>query len=392
MAHGSLPPTFVRGFHDEAAVRRMRYRHTEPFGPVSVLALGGSALGAGKCGLGGLASGSDQGGEVGEDPWFARDSEADIAHVRELVGAALRAGVNLIDTAHWYGQGRGERLLGLALQGVPHSAYFVCSKVGRYAKEPTRMLDFSYAKTYQAGIDTLTRLRLQCVDCLSVHDPEFAPDLDLVLAEALPALQRLKEEGRTRRIGITGYPLSVQRELLVRSRVRIDTALSYCHYSLHDTSLLDSGFDRECVAKGATLISASPLAMGLLAGGDGGVPEWHPATAEARVACAAAAEHCAQQGASIARLAVHFSLADERIAATYCGALTLEQLRANLAAATEPLTEREAAALRHVRATFFGGEAPYSWEGVEIAAYRQAVPVGSARTATQTRDTVRAAM
>jgi len=43
-----------------------------------------------------------------------------------------------------------------------------------------------------------------------VHDPEFAPSVDVILNETLPALQKLKEEGKIRLIGMTGYPLALQ--------------------------------------------------------------------------------------------------------------------------------------------------------------------------------------
>ena len=50
---------------------------------------------------------------------------------------------------------------------------------------------------------------------------------------------QLKDDGKIRFIGITGLPLRVLKEVLEQSGVKIDTVLSYCHYSLNDTSLLD---------------------------------------------------------------------------------------------------------------------------------------------------------
>lgn len=40
-----------------------------------------------------------------------------------------------------------------------------------------------------------------------VHDMEFAPSLDMIINETLPALQKVKDAGKARFIGITGYPL-----------------------------------------------------------------------------------------------------------------------------------------------------------------------------------------
>ena len=40
-----------------------------------------------------------------------------------------------------------------------------------------------------------------------VHDMEFAPNLDIIINETLPALQKVKDSGKAKFIGITGYPL-----------------------------------------------------------------------------------------------------------------------------------------------------------------------------------------
>lgn len=55
--------------------------------------------------------------------------------------------------------------------------------------------------------------------------------------------------------------------------------LSYCHYSLNDTSLLE--LVPYLQDKGVGIISASPMSMGLLSGQ--GYPEWHPAPPELKV-------------------------------------------------------------------------------------------------------------
>ncbi len=41
----------------------------------------------------------------------------------------------MIDTAPWYGHGKSETVLGKALEGVPRSAYYLNTKVGRYDLE-----------------------------------------------------------------------------------------------------------------------------------------------------------------------------------------------------------------------------------------------------------------
>ena len=94
-----LPPTYVPGFHDEATVRAMPYRKLGAGGPlVSLLSFGASAL--------------------------AGAFRADLVEEEsvKVVVEAVKAGINVIDTAPWYGFGESERILGLALKQVPREA------------------------------------------------------------------------------------------------------------------------------------------------------------------------------------------------------------------------------------------------------------------------------
>jgi L-galactose dehydrogenase len=304
-----------------------------------------------------------------EDIWFAEDSAEDKAHATEIVVACIKAGVNLIDTSHWYGQGRSERLLGTALSHVPRSAYHIMTKVGRYEKDVLSMFDFSYDKTYQAGKDSLARLRCGVIDVLQIHDPEFAPSIDVLLEQTLPALQRLKDEGVARHLGITGYPLELQQEIIARSPVALQTSLTYCHYTLSDTSLLTSGHPELCASKGMALINAAPIAMGLHSPRP--APDWHPASPVTKALCKQAASYCDEKGVSIVKLALHFTISNPAIASTLVSCTTLAELRDNLAAATLPLSSHEAVVLKHINATFFKPAGAQTWHGVELAAYWQ---------------------
>ena len=146
-----LPESFVPGWHDEAEVRKMKFRTLPHYGQVSVISFGASGLGGMfTAGQGtGLADAKAGAADEKEDVWFAEDAEADKQAAKDIVQMCLKAGVNIIDTSHWYGQGRSERLLGHALKGVPRQAFYINSKIGRYDKDPLGMFDFSYEKTYQ---------------------------------------------------------------------------------------------------------------------------------------------------------------------------------------------------------------------------------------------------
>lgn len=101
-----------------------------------------------------------------------------------------------------------------------------------------------------------------------------------IVNETIPALQKLKEAGKTRFIGITGLPLGVFNYVLDRVPFgTLDVVLSYCHYSMNDSTLED--LVPYLKSKGVGIINASPLAMGLLT--EAGPPEWHPASPELKV-------------------------------------------------------------------------------------------------------------
>lgn len=177
---------------------------------------------------------------------------------------ALDRGVNYVDTAYWYGQGLSESFLGRALSGVPRERFYIATKVGRYEKDAGRMFDFSAERARRSAAESLRRLQLDYVDLLQIHDVEFAPSVDVIVNETLPALDELKRRGLCRYVGITSYPLGVLREVVERSHVKIDSVLSYCRLTLNDSTLADQ-FDW-FRSRRIPLINASAVGMGLLTG------------------------------------------------------------------------------------------------------------------------------
>src|SRR4051794_16572295 len=147
------------------------------------------------------------------------------------VHTALDLGINFIDVSPYYGLTRAETVLGRALARVARDRYFLATKVGRYGENE---FDFSAARVTRSVEESLGRLGIDTIDLIQCHDIEFG-DLNQVVEETLPALERLREAGKVRFIGITGYPLRIFREVLERRPV--DTILSYCRYTLNDRSL-----------------------------------------------------------------------------------------------------------------------------------------------------------
>jgi L-galactose dehydrogenase len=238
------------------------------------------------------------------------------------VHTALDLGVNLIDVSPYYGVTRAETVLGKALATVPRERYLLATKVGRYERDG---FDFSAARVTASVDESLRRLGVEYLDLIQCHDIEFG-SLDQIIEETLPALEHVRQQGKARFVGITGYPLAIFDT--VATRASLDTILSYCHYCLNDTTLaalLPRMAEREI-----GVINASPLAMGLLT--ERGAPEWHPAPTELKDACRRAAEHCRSRGARLADLALRFALAEPGIATTLVGTASPQNLRQNVAA------------------------------------------------------------
>ncbi|MED6169513.1 hypothetical protein PIB30_021972 [Stylosanthes scabra] len=251
--------------------------------------------------------------------------EEAIASVR----LAFQSGINFFDTSPYYGGTVSEKVLGKALKalGVPRNEYIVSTKCGRYKEG----FDFSAETVTRSIEESLQRLQLDYVDILQCHDIEFG-SLDQIVNETIPALQKLKEAGKTRFIGITGLPLNIYTYVLDRVPPgSVDVILSYCHYSINDSTLED--LLPYLKSKGVGIISASPLAMGLLT--ESGPPQWHPASPELKSACQAAAACCKKKGKNISKLAMQYSLLNKDITTVLVGIKSVEQVEQNVTAARE---------------------------------------------------------
>src|SRR5256712_7760675 len=244
----------------------------------------------------------------------------------QTVHAAIDAGINFIDVSPYYGLTKAETVLGKALATLPRDSYILATKVGRYGADE---FDFAAARVTASVEESLRRLQVDLIDLIQCHDIEFG-SLEQVVHETLPALRKVREQGKVRFIGITGYPLKIFRTVL--DQTEVDTVLSYCRYSLNDTAL--ETLIPYLQQKEVGIINASPLSMGLLT--ERGAPDWHPAPAALKAACVKAAAHCRARGVDIAQLALQFSLSHPAIATTLVGTANPENLKKNVAWSAQP--------------------------------------------------------
>lgn len=115
-----------------------------------------------------------------------------------IIHEAMDAGVNFMDNAWEYHDGRSEEWMGKALKGRRDKA-FVMSKVcthGRDAKVAMQQLE-----------ETLRRLQTDHLDLWQVHEVIYENDPDLHFAKGgvMEAMTQAKQQGKVRFVGFTGH-------------------------------------------------------------------------------------------------------------------------------------------------------------------------------------------
>ena len=259
----------------------------------------------------------------------------------EAVHTAVDNGINFIDVSPYYGHLKAETVLGKALKEIPHEKYYLSTKVGCYGKDGVNMWDYSAKRVTASVYESMERLNVDYIDLINVHDIEFQGDMEgglqFIVDETLPALVELREKGVVKHVGITDLqPENLKWVVEHAPEGTVESILNFCHYSLNDTLLADflGFFEQHNVG----VINASPFSMGLLS--QRGAPDWHPASAELKAACAKAAAYCEELGYPIDKLAIQFSTSlNPRIATTLFSSANPKNVLKNIQYVNEPMDE-----------------------------------------------------
>jgi len=134
---------------------------------------------------------------IGFGTWMLRGNEC-----YHAVKWALEAGYRHIDTAEGY---YNEADVGRAIRdsGIPREEIFIVSKISRDA-------NFGTGKTYKLVLDTLEKMGLEYFDMYKIHGPIGDRNR---LREAWQDLERLKDEGKIKSLGVSNYDWSNLRDL-----------------------------------------------------------------------------------------------------------------------------------------------------------------------------------
>ena len=202
------------------------------------------------------------------------------AHIgQDAVRNALSRGLNLIDVAPYYGNGRAELRLGEALADFPRDSYQIATKVGRmvFEEDETREnawqppYDYSYDGVMRCFETSLRRLRTDRIEILLIHDIGMVMHGDnhpetfrTAMEGGYRAVTELKDSGVVSAIGIGANEWQVFEQAM--GVHDFDVFLLAGRYTLLEQESLSS-FLPMCVKRGSSVLVGGPFNSGILAKG-----------------------------------------------------------------------------------------------------------------------------
>jgi aryl-alcohol dehydrogenase-like predicted oxidoreductase len=304
--------------------------------------------------------------------------------------AGFDAGMTAVDTAPIYGFGRPERVVGRALAGR-RDGVVVMTKVGLRWDDPRgeRFFRADDAPGGPADVhrnsrpdsvrheveQSLERLGVERLDLVQVHwhDPTTP------IADTLGELVRLRDEGKLREIGVSNYTPALMEEAQ-RALGDVPLASDQPKYSL-----VARGIESDVLpwarANDVGLLVYSPIEQGLLTGKvdaarrfppDDGRAKRPTFTPENRALVNATLARVVQpiaraRDASVAQIAIAWTVAEPGIKAAIVGARRPDQARENARAGSLELSPAERAA---IRGAFEGLDLALPGEGLGARARR----------------------
>ncbi|MFC9964121.1 aldo/keto reductase [Nocardia ignorata] len=266
-----------------------------------------------------------------------------------IVDAAIEAGINLIDTADAYSDGRSEEMVGRAIAGRRDDLVIATKAYLPMGEDPNRR-GSSRRWLVTALEDSLRRLDVDHVDLYQIHrwDPNTSDE------ETLSALTDLQRAGKIRYFGSSTFPAYriVQAQWSAREH----------HLSRYVTeqpcySILQRGIESHVLPVteeyGLGVLAWSPLASGWLSGAiradreittsrSGFMPHRFDLDVPANRAKLEAVERLAkvadEAGLTMIQLALGFVTAHRAVTSAIIGPRTMAHLHSQLAAADTVLT------------------------------------------------------
>jgi len=260
--------------------------------------------------------------------------------------AAWDHGIRYFDTSPHYGIGHSERRIGGLLSGQPRADFTLSTKVGRLLipQEPAdrldeafqvpaahrRVWDFSRDGIRRSVADSLTRIGVDRIDVLFLHDAE--EHFEAALRDGYPALAELRAEGVVGAIGAGMYHTGMLTRLVKETDV--DVVMLAGGYTLLSQSALDDLLPA-CADRGVSVIAASVFQSGVLATprprADAHI-DYVPATPEGLRKVNRIADVCEAHGVTLPQAAMAFPLRHPVVAGIVVGMRSAAEVQADVAA------------------------------------------------------------
>ena len=293
----------------------------------------------------------------GEGQLWSQIGKLQQDEAEKLVGRSLDAGINFIDTADVYSEGRSEIITGQALKNlkVPRDRFVLATKV--FGVTGSKGPNSGGASRYHImeGVKaSLKRLQLDHIDLYQIHGTDIVTPVE----ETVAALDTLVQQGYIRYCGVSNWAAwRIVKALGVSARLglaRLESVQAY--YTIAGRDL-----ERELVpmlqSEKLALMVWSPLAGGFLSGkyergtqsADGGrrnTFDFPPLNLERAQKCVDAMRKIAQaKDVSVAQIALAWLLHQDCVTSVIIGAKRSDQLEDNLAATRVRLGAEELAML-----------------------------------------------
>ena len=275
------------------------------------------------------------------------------------IQAALDAGINLIDTAPAYGDGRAETVVGNAIKGR-RDQVIIATKVGVVRKPGGKWRDLTPASIRQQIEGSLRRLNVDTIDLYQIH----WPDPDTPIEDSIAELVKLREEGKFRYLGVSNFDTG-----LMDSVTRMtELASLQPHYSLLNREI-EKDILPYCVKNQIGILAYGSLGSGILAGkynenpfsrpGDTRhnfyrffhEPMWSKAMRLVDVLREIASNH----GKPVSHIAINWLTQQEGVTCALVGARRPSQIQENAGAGSWTLSDAELKQINRAWEHIFGG-------------------------------------
>jgi aryl-alcohol dehydrogenase-like predicted oxidoreductase len=274
---------------------------------------------------------------LGAENWGGAQEAESVAAVEE----AVNQGINVIDTAPFYGDGLAERVIGKAVKNL-RDKVFIATKCGLVRRIKVPMIDLSPGSIRQEVDQSLTRLQCDRIDLYQCH----WPDSNTPVEKTMETLLQLQSQKKIRYIGVCNFDALLLKRALKVAPVRT------CQVPY---SLLDRGVEEEllpfCQEKGVGVIAYGAMGGGILTGKYQAPPKFGKFDARSMFykfyhgpkfqEAQAAVEELKNFGHPLNQLALNWVRQQPGVITVLAGCRNPSQVRDNVAAVEWELTQEE---------------------------------------------------